>query len=154
MNPTLPVEEVDLPRVQGIAVRATLPVAELPRFFAEGYGELFRAAAAAGAQVAGAPFARYLSITPEAVEIEAVMPVTAAVPPAGRVYAVDLPAGHAAQAKHVGPYEDLAAVYQELDAWIAEHHRCRAGATREVYLTDPSVADPARYETLVIQPII
>jgi AraC family transcriptional regulator len=150
-----PIEEVEVPRLTGIAIRATLPIAELPRFFGGAFAELEGAAGAARVPVAGVPFARYLSVAPEAVEVEAVLPTGGRVAPSGRIIAVDIPAGKVAQVKHIGPYDDVGAAYHALDAWIAERHRERAGAPREVYLTDPgAVRDPARWETLVVQPIL
>jgi effector-binding domain-containing protein len=68
------------------------------------------------------------------------------------VIAIDLSGGPALSVKHVGPYEDLGETYGLIERWLDEHHRGRAGAVREQYMTDPSVP-PAQHVTFVIQPL-
>jgi effector-binding domain-containing protein len=58
------------------------------------------------------------------------------------------------QIRHVGPYDQLGPTYAAIGRWIEEHHRARADAVREVYLTSPQeVPDPAAWVTLVVQPL-
>jgi effector-binding domain-containing protein len=63
-----------------------------------------------------------------------------------------LDGGPAVQVKHIGPYEDLGQTYVILEKWLEQHHRTRAGAVREVYLSGPAVP-PAEHVTVVIQPL-
>jgi hypothetical protein len=39
-----------------------------------------------------------------------------------------------------------------LDHWLEDHHRARAAAIREVYLSEPTLP-PSDHVTLVIQPL-
>jgi AraC family transcriptional regulator len=134
-----------------IAIRTQLAIGELPRFFGEAFHELF---AQGGSQMAGPPFARYHDIRDGRVDVEAILPLRSAIPGAGRVVALQLAGGPAVQIRHVGPYDELHATYATIEHWLADHHRDRADAVREVYLTSPGeVPDPANWVTLVIQPI-
>jgi effector-binding domain-containing protein len=134
-----------------IAIRAQVAIAELPKFFADAFHEL---AERAGDTVAGPPFARYHHFGDHEVDVEAILPLTSAISGAGRVNAIELAGGPAVQIRHVGPYEQLATTYTELEHWIEDHHRDRAEPVREVYLTRPGeVPDPAQWVTLVVQPI-
>jgi effector-binding domain-containing protein len=145
-------DEVQVAAGPGIAIRERHPIAELPSFFAAAFTELDALARASGAQIAGPPFARYFSISPEAVDVEAVFPLVAPVQGSGRVRAIELEGGRAVQALHAGPYEQLHGVYQALERWLQEHGATPAGPVREIYLTGPEVP-PAQHQTLVVQPI-
>lgn len=150
------VEEVSLPPTHGVAVRATVPIERLPAFFGAALLEATEVAKRAGARVVGPPFARYHTAPPGPVDVEAVVPVdhAVAVSGPGRVHPLELPAGAALKARHVGPYDALGPVYAELGQWMAEHHQVPADAPREVYLTDPqSERDPSKWVTLVLWPV-
>lgn len=144
-------ETVTLSPGPAIAIRDELAVADLPAFFGAAFHEL---AACAGDRIAGPPFARYHQFDAERVDVEAVVPVREPVEVRGRVASIALGGGPAVQIRHVGPYEELAGTYASIEQWMQQHHRTRADAVREVYLTDPgAVPDPAKWETLVIQPL-
>jgi|JI9StandDraft_2_1071091.scaffolds.fasta_scaffold215426_1 effector-binding domain-containing protein len=144
-------ELVTLAGTAAIAIRASLGPTELPAFFGPAFGEL---AACAGAQVAGPPFARYHRVDASGFDVEAVMPVRAPVAVRGRVAAIELAGGPAVLLTHVGPYDQLMATYATLERWLAEHHRTRSDAVREVYLTNPADGRaPADWVTQVIQPV-
>lgn len=146
------VEEVELPGGEAVGIRETVPMPELPRFFGAAFEEMAGYIGEAGAGYAGPPFARYFSVQPEAVDVEAVFPVTRALEGRGRVKPLHLDATAAIQTMHTGPYEEMVAAYEVIERWLAEHQRERSDAPREVYLTGPEV-DPADYKTLVVQPI-
>ena len=91
---------------------------------------------------------------PSGFDVEAVMPVRAPVAVRGRVAAIELAGGPAVLLTHVGPYDQLMATYATLERWLAEHHRTRSDAVREVYLTNPADGRaPADWVTQVIQPV-
>jgi len=65
-----------------------------------------------------------------------------------------LPACEAAVAIHTGPYDGLADAHAAMEQFLDEHQLAKAGAPREVYLTDPGeVPDPAQWKTQVIWPV-
>lgn len=142
-------ETLQLSPAHALAIRAHVPMAGLPAFFGAAFAEL---AALAGTQMAGPPFAMYHVVSAADVDVSAVVPLRAPVAARGRAVALELAGGPAVQVRHVGPYEELGATYASLDRWLAAHHRTRADAVREVYLTGPEVP-PARRVTLVIQPL-
>lgn len=144
-----PPELVELTPSLGIAIRDRVPMNQLPAFFGAAYAEL---GAAGGAQLTGPPFAIYHAFEEDAIDVSAVMPVRSRLPATGRVVPIELAGGPAVQVKHVGPYDELSATYGAIEKWIAEHHRARAGAPREIYMTMPTV--PATQQmTLVVQPL-
>jgi effector-binding domain-containing protein len=142
-------ELIQLSPAQGVAIREQVALAALPVFFGRAYAEL---GACGRDQISGPPFAIYHAFGPDKVDVSAVMPVRGPVVTSGRVVAIDLPGGPAVQVKHIGSYDEMGPTYTLVENWIAEHHRARAGAVREMYLTPPSV--PAtQMVTLVIQPL-
>lgn len=148
------VENVELPEGHAVGIRETHPISELPGFFGSAFGELAQYVLANGASFSGPPFARYFSVEESSVDVEAVFPVTRPLEGSGRIHGVHLAACGAIQVRHTGPYDDLGAAYQAIEAWLVEHGRTRADAPREVYLNGPDeVTGPEQLETLVIQPI-
>jgi len=142
-------ELTDLHAGPAISIRARIAQSELPRFFGSAFGEL----AACGAdQIDGPPLAIYHSFDPQHIDVEAVMPVRAAVPLRGNVVPIVLTGGPAVQIRHVGPYEELGDAYRTIEQWLEDHHRVKHGSIREVYLSPP--ADPKdKLVTLVVQPL-
>jgi len=78
------VEETSLSAGPALAIRETVPMAGLPAFFGAAFHELTEAAHAGGARIVAPPFARYHSVTPRAVDVEAVLPLDLAVGTTGR----------------------------------------------------------------------
>ena len=145
------IEEVTLPDAEGVGIRETRPVEELPAFFESAFTELGQYVAEADpAALAGPPFARYFTAPPQAIDVEAVFPLTHALPPRGRVHEVHLAGGPAIQVLHEGPYAGMGAAYESIEGWLSEHGRSPSGPPREVYLTGP---DETPQRTLVVQPI-
>ena len=140
---------IELPAERAIAIRATLPMRELPAFFERAFTEL---AACAGARSTGTPFAIYHAITADTVDAEAALPVTFDVTPIGAIHVLELAGGPAVEVRHAGPYADLGTAYMAIERWLLAHHRARGAPIREIYLTDPSVA-PDELVTLVRQPL-
>ncbi len=143
-----------LPESEGAAIRATMPMKELPGFFGGAFGELAEAVAKAGTTVLGPPFARFYSVKPEAVDVEVVMETSGKVPAGGRVHPIHLASHEAAIVRHDGPYQGMEPAYAAISEWMKEHHREPCEPPREVYLTDPAAEpNPAKWVTLVEQPL-
>lgn len=68
--------------------------------------------------------------------------------PEGEVRAVETPAGEAAVAVHVGPYDRMRATHDAIHAWRAANNREFAGTSWEIYgdWTD----DPSKLETTIV----
>jgi effector-binding domain-containing protein len=133
--------------------RETVGRDDIPAAIGRIFQAVNQAAVRQGVAAAGAPFARYHSFG-ATVDLEAGMPVTAPIQPDGEVRPGQLPAGPAAIAVHVGPYEGLPATYAAIEAWIASTGHTASGGPWEIYLTDPSQEpDPSRWITEVIYPL-
>jgi effector-binding domain-containing protein len=74
--------------------------------------------------------------------------VTRAFESAGEVYATETPAGTAAVAVHVGPYERMKETHDAIHAWREANQREFAGKSWEIY-GDPT-DDPSKLETTIV----
>jgi effector-binding domain-containing protein len=105
-----------------------------------------------GAEIAGPPFSRYYSVGAE-MDFECGIPVAEPIEPTGRIELVTLPGGHVVTAWHVGPYHELGASHETMQAWMAEREIRSAGPLWEVYWTDPGLEpDPAKWRTQLFVP--
>jgi effector-binding domain-containing protein len=73
--------------------------------------------------------------------------VVRAFEPEGEVRAVETPAGEAAVAVHVGPYQRMKETHDAIHAWCSANNRDFAGLSWEIY-ADPS-DDPSKLETTI-----
>ena len=106
---------------------------------------------AAGAEVVGAPYARYHSFTKDATDIEVGFVVTSAVTVDG-VQISSLSAGREAVVTHFGAYKDISKTFAALEAWVDQHAEQR-DAPREVYLTNPDETLTDERRTEIVFPI-
>jgi hypothetical protein len=61
--------------------------------------------------------------------------------------------GRCAQILHVGPFSSEGPVIERVHAWIGERGQ-RRGKHHEIYLTDIRRAAPARWKTVIRQPMV
>lgn len=145
------VQRTELPAA---VVHATVPMKELPRFFAHALHETLEAIRAQGLTPMGPPFARYLGPPGETVELEAGFPVPRTIEREGEVLPSTLPGGRCAHALHVGPFDEIKRTYGELERWMTTQHVSPRGETIEVYLSDPErEPDPATWRTEILWPV-
>ena len=161
----MPLPEIeirDLEQAITIAVRLETTQDQLAEVFDAEMPRLRAVRDDVGAQMAGAPFARYYHFGADRIDLEIGAPI-AFVPaglqpisgrPDGIIGSSELPSGRAAVALHRGPYDGLAATYDAVAAWIAAEGHTAGDGPWEVYLSDPrEVADPADLLTEVVWPI-
>lgn len=117
-------------------------------------GPVFQYAMTNGIELRSPPTTLYVEWGPGMVTMEAGMMIgTAVTPPEGIQIAI-LPAGEAAVAIHTGPYDGLPDAHAAIEQFVAEHALEKAGAPREIYLTDPGeVPDPKDWKTQIIWPV-
>lgn len=61
--------------------------------------------------------------------------------------------GTAAQIMHIGPFSEEGPTIERVHDFIEESGRTRAGKHHEIYLTDIRKADPAKWKTVIRQPM-
>jgi effector-binding domain-containing protein len=66
----------------------------------------------------------------------------------------EVPAGKAAAAMHIGPYETIDQTYGALADWIEGKGLRVSGPPREVYLSDPAEVAPEDTQTEILFPIL
>src|SRR5258708_7257252 len=130
------------------AIKARVPMSELGAFAAR-HGEVFAWLGARGLPPAGAPFFKYNVIDmARELEVEAGVPVAAAMDGDADVLSGVLPAGRYATVIHVGHPDKLVEATGALLDWAAgkglkwdispnENGEARWGCQLEFYLTDP-----------------
>jgi effector-binding domain-containing protein len=151
-----------LPERPYVAIAVTVGMDELATVVPPLNGEVFGWLAARGIAPAGAPLWRYNVIDmARGLELEAGVPVAAAVTGDGRVIAGVLPAGRYVVMRHVGHPDELMAATGALLDWAAEKGLTwdvspspagdRWGARLEFYHSDPDVEpDMTKWETELV----
>jgi effector-binding domain-containing protein len=135
-------------------VRVTCKPDEISRTLAGILPEVMRYLGETGATAAGPPFSRYHSFAGDEIDLEAGIPVTAAITASGRIKASTLPAGRAAAGDHIGEYHRLTETHTALAQWLAAQGETAQGGAWEIYWTDPGVEpDPRKWRTQVVQPL-
>lgn len=129
-------------------------IKDLPQFFGRAFGQVVGAMQAQGLTPTEAPFALYLGIPGETVEVEVGFVVPKPLTPTGDVRGGTLPGGRCVHGVHVGPYERMAATYDELRQWAAARNLTLGERMWEVYLSDPRLEpDPERWRTEIFWPV-
>jgi effector-binding domain-containing protein len=148
------VETVDL--VHAATVRMTCPADQVSATLASIFPEVIAVVQAQGAEMSGPPFTRYHEIDNDAnkVDIEAGLPLKAAIEASGRVKPCELPEGKVATTWHTGSYHELQKSYDRLAAWMKEQGLTSRGGFWEVYWTDPGLEpDPSTWRTQILWPV-
>ena len=102
----------------------------------------------------GRPFARYRTVRPDELELDAGVVVSEPGTSDGDIKATQLPSCRAAVVMHVGPYEDLPASHRALVQWAKDNGHDPAPGPWEVYITDPSEQpDPSTWQTRLYLPL-
>ena len=152
MSYTIEVEQQ--PRQPYVAVRTTVPMAEIGQHMGQIFGQLFGWLGTNNVTPIGPPWARYLGVGPEEVEFEVGVPVAGPVEASGPVIAGVRPATTVAKTLYVGPYDGMEAAYTAVMEWLGQNGKLVTGAMWEVYETDPEhEPDPAKWRTWVYFPI-
>jgi effector-binding domain-containing protein len=130
-------------------IHLTIPREEMRTVMGPALRELHAVAKATGPW-----FTRHFKMEPKVFDFEVGIPVSAPVKPSGRVVASELPAMTVARAVLRGSYEQLAAAWPELDAWIATQGRTPGPSLIETYVVDPGTnPDPSAWRTELTRPL-
>ena len=149
-----PVEIVELELVRVAAVRSLVGAEDIPDFMSDALSLVATALREAGMAPAGPPFARYFAVGPDGLDMAAGFPVGEPFLEAGVVLPGQLPAGLAAVATHVGPYQGLEAAWNALREWAGALGRPLGDDPWEVYVIGPgSGVDDAAWRTALVWPL-
>ncbi len=139
-QPVLVIEDEVAPEALGEA---------LARIFPAVHGHASRL----GAEITGMPFLRYLGMT-DRFQIQAGVPVAEPVEGSGEIKAAELPGGKAATTVFFGPYQEVAAAWDAMNAWREERGLSPGFGGWDVYENDPTeVSDPKEIRTRLYQPL-
>jgi effector-binding domain-containing protein len=163
--PERPAEEpriVELNARPTVAVRVHGTARDIAGMFSDNLPRVFARVSALGATLASPAFGRYHQFSTDDVEVEIGVGVDATpeglapladVEP-GDVGASELPAGAAAVATHLGPYNTLSQTYDRLHEWIHAQGREEGPGPWESYVDDPAaVKDHSLLRTEVVWPL-
>ncbi|MGO4602370.1 GyrI-like domain-containing protein [Terrabacter sp. 2YAF2] len=147
MNEIRTVEAAEQPTA---VLRASVPMDELPTFFARAFAATAAALAKQGHAPAGPPFGLYRGMPTTVVDVEAGFPVSTPVEPTGDVVPSTLPGGRAVEAVHIGPYDTMGETYGQVEQWMVGQRLVPGKVVWESYLSDPErEPDPATWRTVV-----
>ncbi|HRA35196.1 MAG TPA: GyrI-like domain-containing protein [Acidimicrobiales bacterium] len=136
------------------AIRAEVPMAELPGVFDRAFPEVMRAVGVQGVPITGPPFGFYPRMPGDTVAVLVGFPVAGPISADGEVEPFELPGGRVVTGTHVGPYDGLAQTYEELVAWSQAEGLTLAEGMWETYVSDPSAEpDPNTWRTLIVWPL-
>lgn len=152
MDYTIQIEQQ--PRQPYVAVRATVPMAEIGQRMGPLFGQLFGWLGSHQVAPAGPPWTRYLAVGSDEVELEVGAPVATPIDGGEGVIAGVRPAAQVAKTLHIGPYDAMEAAYRAVMDWLQAQGRLVTGAMWEVYESDPEQEpDPQKWRTWVYFPV-
>ena len=148
------IEIVELEAVHVAVIRSMVAAEDVPDFMSDALGMVAAALREAGVAPAGPPFARYFAMTADGLDVAAGFPVAEPFLGAGVVHPGELPAGPAAVAAFVGPYQGIETAWATLRHDIDALGRTRGDNPWEVYFIGPgSGVDEADWRTELVWPL-
>lgn len=143
-------ELVQLEPRQAAVMKVSGDADGLPSLLPEAFEATMQQIAASGAQVAGPPFARYLTFGGR-IEAEVGFPYVGQLTATDRVRESTLPGGRAAMLTHIGPYSEIGDAWNRVNVWIHEQGLTPTSPPWESYLTGPD--EPGLPVTQIVFPI-
>lgn len=148
------VVEVDLEPQVVVGLREVVPLQELPAFFARAFTAVGAELVREDVSPAGPWLAVYRGAPTDSVDVTEGVSVRRRLTPSGGLDLVTLPGGAAVQALHVGPYDQLATTYGELETWLGDRSLHAGPVMWEEYLVGPDTEpDASRWQTRIVQPV-
>jgi effector-binding domain-containing protein/DNA-binding transcriptional MerR regulator len=145
----------EVPPTAVLALRERVPFSDLGPRIGTAMGRLQGHLGTIGSSPAGPPLVQYHGDIVEQGEGDIDVCVPAHLSPGrhGAFVAMEIPGGTVVTTIHHGPYDEIQPAYHALGGWIQEHGHETAGPPREVYVVDPSQAEPEDLETEIAWPI-
>lgn len=154
MNDEIEVRQLD--EQPTVSIREQVARDMIGPMLAERVAEIEAFIAGRRGQGTGAPFARlhnYGQVERDDIDLEVGVPTTEVVDcPAETAFnANKLPAGPAAVLRYRGPYEEIGAAYEQLQAWIRDSDHEAQGAPWELFIGDLESDD---WEVEIVWPLM
>jgi len=115
------------------AVRAQIPIRDVPSRFREYLDQVYAAAKTGAISLDGQNIFIYRDASREGALVEVGVEVAGHFSPVDDVAYAETPAGEAVMTTHTGPYSRLGEAHAAVIAWCKENGRERAGVHWEVY---------------------
>lgn len=152
--PLLSITRKDIEPLPFLFIRRQTSRSELPALLAECFGKVFMHCTSAGLPIAGFPLARYVSVGPGLMTVEAGVPLAKVVPGVGDMQCSELPGGAVVFAIHGGPYDQLGDTHAAIERWIQENSLQVSGPHWEWYVNDPAEnPNPQDWRTHIYYPL-
>jgi effector-binding domain-containing protein len=132
-------------------IRQIVPMHELSRVFPAVYQQVAEEVATSGGQVRGPAYACYFGMPTDVVDVEIGFGIDRELPLDGMTVTA-WPSTRAVVGTHVGPYDGLAASYDEIGAWLSRQSLDLTDYMWEFYDSPPEV-DPAETVTRIVFPL-
>jgi len=101
----------------------------------------------------GPAYVAYFNLDMLDSKVEIGFPIAKTVAGEGEIAARVIPGGLVGLCDYIGPYQDLASVYQQLNTYLEGQGREPTGVSYEFYLNDPAVTPPEELHTQVVFPL-
>ncbi|NUN47649.1 MAG: GyrI-like domain-containing protein [Candidatus Brocadiae bacterium] len=154
--PPTPIALRNLPRRWYLGIRSKVAPPKIAAACAEALPRSGDWARKLGAPPVGAPILIYHAHLPALglIDLQPAVFIPRAVE-VSSPYSVGMyPAGEAAVAEHIGPYDKLGETHEAVKRFLAKMGKKLAGPCYDVYLTDPTKEkDPTKWKTEVVYPI-
>ncbi len=168
MSLDITIEQQNPQHVLEIAVQ--IPLFKIPKVLGDCFPKIKQHIESADADLAGAPYARYLEIDWDTVRKQGMLgqiwqllthkqkmrigfPVASQTIGSDNIESTELAAGRYVKAVHTGPYHKVGETYKLIAEWAAGQNITMADNTIENYITDPGEIPADKLETLILIPL-
>lgn len=148
------IEVVDVANQAAYTIKSSIKMTEIAAKLGEIYSKIIVHLQKNKIEMVGPPFLITHKYKPEALDIEAGLPVASIGKSNGEINAMEIKACKAATIIHFGSYETTPVTYEAIENWIKQNNKQIIGSPWEVYITDPGIEkDTAKWQTQIYFPI-
>lgn len=137
-----------------LTIRTKTSMRDLPDTILNGLATVGRCMADQNIVPSGPAFVAYYNLDMHDTTVEIGFPISQEVTGDEEVHCRTIPGGPAGVCLYVGPYQELAVAYQQLNAYLEAQGREPSGVSYEFYLNNPAVTPPEELETEIIFPLV
>ena len=143
---TYEIKKVEFPETHYLTVAGSIHPEQIGQFLGESYGKI--GASMGDAELAGRPTAIFHSYTDTLTQMEAAMPIAAAMDAPEGVEFKTIEAGSNLKIDFYGWYGDTESAHMAMDDYMEANGLEMGGPVREIYVTDPGAEpDTAKWHT-------